>query len=217
MNAFPSVPSGAANQFPTRFDGMIVYNTNEGGTAGVGSTDGTLTPGYWYYENKSGSVDGGTWKPLGSGNPKTPELSGSASIILDGDSLVRAELSGDVSAAVNSNFITINNGAVGSDKIASGAVGRDQLSSMSAVSGQVLSYDGMQWSPTTLETSTITGSIKIMMCQGYQGCSIDPGSDWSCTPVFEKNTTAGTTGWGTGKTCMGVGGAAALCGFVCVR
>jgi hypothetical protein len=33
--------------------------------AGVGTTQGTLTPGYWYYENKTSSVTSGTWKPLG--------------------------------------------------------------------------------------------------------------------------------------------------------
>jgi hypothetical protein len=76
MNAFPGVQSGLANQFPTRFDGMIVYNTAESGVAGVGSTEGTLSPGFWYYENKSTTNSaGGTWKPLGS--------SSSASDVLD--------------------------------------------------------------------------------------------------------------------------------------
>ncbi|GEN78096.1 hypothetical protein [Chryseobacterium hagamense] len=64
MTAFPGVTAGIPNSFPTRFDGMIVYNTASSGTAGVGSTQGTLTPGYWYYENKTSSNTGGTWKPV---------------------------------------------------------------------------------------------------------------------------------------------------------
>ncbi|MCD9856823.1 hypothetical protein LUD75_19015, partial [Epilithonimonas sp. JDS] len=64
MTAFPSVTAGIPNSFPTRFDGMIVYNTATSGTAGVGATIGTLTAGYWYYENKSATNAGGTWKPL---------------------------------------------------------------------------------------------------------------------------------------------------------
>jgi len=43
---------------------MIVYNTAAGGVAGVGATVGTLSPGFWYYENKSSTVIGGTWKPV---------------------------------------------------------------------------------------------------------------------------------------------------------
>ncbi|WP_276833541.1 FISUMP domain-containing protein [Chryseobacterium cucumeris] len=67
MTSFPSVTAGIPNSFPTRFDGMIVYNTAISGSAGVGSTEGTLSPGFWYYENKSTSLNGGTWKLLGSG------------------------------------------------------------------------------------------------------------------------------------------------------
>jgi hypothetical protein len=44
---------------------MVVYNIATSGVAGVGTTIGTLTPGYWYYDNKTLSTTGGTWKPLG--------------------------------------------------------------------------------------------------------------------------------------------------------
>lgn len=59
--------TGIASNFPSRFDGMIVYNTKDGGTANAGTTQGTLAPGFWFYENKSNTVTGGTWKALGSG------------------------------------------------------------------------------------------------------------------------------------------------------
>lgn len=58
--------TGVLNNFPTRFDGMVVYNTKDGGTANQGSTQGTLSPGFWFYENKSATTTGGIWKPLGS-------------------------------------------------------------------------------------------------------------------------------------------------------
>ncbi len=66
MSSFPGVTAGIPNSFPTRFDGMIVYNTATSGTAGVGSTSGTLSPGFWFYENKSATNNGGTWKPMGT-------------------------------------------------------------------------------------------------------------------------------------------------------
>ena len=76
----PSITGGygKATNFPTYLDGMIVYNTKTGGVAGVGSTEGTLTPGFWYYDNKSSSETGGTWKQLGSS--AAAALEGSASM-----------------------------------------------------------------------------------------------------------------------------------------
>ena len=55
--------NGASN--PNRFDGMIVYNTKIGGAAVSGAaTQGVLAEGFWYYDNKSGAVNGGTWRPF---------------------------------------------------------------------------------------------------------------------------------------------------------
>jgi len=71
FTAFSGTPTGIPTSFPNRFDGMIVYNTATSGVAGVGSTEGTLSPGFWYYENKSATLTGGTWKPLGSGGGST--------------------------------------------------------------------------------------------------------------------------------------------------
>ena len=65
MTSFPADGgTGIPSNYPTRFDGMIVYNTATSGVAGVGTTQGTLSPGYWYYDNKSATNTGGTWKPL---------------------------------------------------------------------------------------------------------------------------------------------------------
>lgn len=51
------------SNFPTRMDGMIVYNVGTG-TSGMGGSI-SVTPGFYYYENKTTNLNGGTWKPLG--------------------------------------------------------------------------------------------------------------------------------------------------------
>jgi len=80
--------------------GMLVYNTNT-----------TLGEGVYYW-------DGSQWvKPAGGSDYK-----GSASIVLSGDSLMRAALTGDVTAAANSNATTIANGVVKSANLADNAV-----------------------------------------------------------------------------------------------
>ena len=66
FNNFGGAPIGIPNSYPTRYDGLIVYNTATSGVAGAGNTEGTLSEGYWFYENKTSSTNGGTWKPLGS-------------------------------------------------------------------------------------------------------------------------------------------------------
>lgn len=67
FTAFGGAPIGAPTSYPTRYDGFIVYNTASSGVAGIGATEGNkLTPGFWYYENKSTTIDGGTWIPMKS-------------------------------------------------------------------------------------------------------------------------------------------------------
>jgi len=52
---------GSPINYPTRFDGMIVYNTGAG-TASIGST--SVSQGFYYYVNKTTDVNGGTWVRL---------------------------------------------------------------------------------------------------------------------------------------------------------
>ena len=59
-------PNGVASSFPTRLDGMIVYNTATG-TAASGTSGVSVIPGFYYYDNKSTTLNGGTWKPFGGG------------------------------------------------------------------------------------------------------------------------------------------------------
>ena len=82
ITAIPNNPN--PNSFPTHYDGMIVYNTQDGGIAGIGNTEGALTRGFWYYENKTANKNGGTWKPLGNGGNLSVEQ-----IISLGDSIAK--------------------------------------------------------------------------------------------------------------------------------
>lgn len=66
MTSLLAPVNGIPASFPTRLDGMIVYNTGSGATK-TGATSVNVTPGFYYYENKSNTLNGGTWKPLGSG------------------------------------------------------------------------------------------------------------------------------------------------------
>ncbi|RMZ60751.1 hypothetical protein D1632_01870 [Chryseobacterium nematophagum] len=65
FNAFSEGPfSGQSVNYPSYYDGFIVYNISTSGVAGVGDTDGTLCRGFWYYDNPTSTIDGGKWKPL---------------------------------------------------------------------------------------------------------------------------------------------------------
>ncbi|RMZ59058.1 hypothetical protein D1632_15985 [Chryseobacterium nematophagum] len=64
FTAFSGVPVGIPNSYPSYYDGFVLFNTATSGTAGVGATDGTLCRGFWYYDNPSNNVTGGTWRPF---------------------------------------------------------------------------------------------------------------------------------------------------------
>ena len=115
ITAFPGPAGGLQNNFPTHYDGMIVYNTATSGTAGVGSTEGTLSPGFWYYENKSTTNTGGTWKPLGSNSAAQDVLDAAANGLTKSGSTV--ELGGTLKkgtaiAQAGFNLYTTGNGKV---------------------------------------------------------------------------------------------------------
>lgn len=76
------------DNFPTAFDGMIVYNVGTGNTADPAlSTQSEVEPGFYYFHNPQGKtlVAGGTtgnatvaqgkWVPLGSGGSATIKTS----------------------------------------------------------------------------------------------------------------------------------------------
>jgi hypothetical protein len=73
LTTFTFERDGNALAYPTRYDGMIVYNTTEGTTpaagpgvrSGVGSQ--SVTPGFYYFSNPTSAsvVGNGQWLPLG--------------------------------------------------------------------------------------------------------------------------------------------------------
>ncbi|MDY3316017.1 hypothetical protein PG630_01680 [Riemerella anatipestifer] len=71
LNTLIATPNGVSLAYPNRLDGMIVYNTATGKSA-IGNVD--VTSGFYYYENKSNTLSGGTWKPLGGTSPVTANI-----------------------------------------------------------------------------------------------------------------------------------------------
>lgn len=63
--AFSGTPIGIASSYPTRFDGMVVYNTASG-IAGIGNT--VVSPGFYYYSNQSTTTGGGKWIRMNDSN-----------------------------------------------------------------------------------------------------------------------------------------------------
>lgn len=55
--------STSATNNPNRFDGMLVYNTATGVSA-IGAIK--VKPGFFYYNNATTNINGGTWIPVGS-------------------------------------------------------------------------------------------------------------------------------------------------------
>ncbi|RXM50091.1 MULTISPECIES: hypothetical protein [unclassified Chryseobacterium] len=57
--------SGDEDNFPTAYDGMIVYNTGTGNTPATGSGIGTqaVTPGFYYFSNPTAGPSSGNFSP----------------------------------------------------------------------------------------------------------------------------------------------------------
>ncbi|WP_042721685.1 tail fiber domain-containing protein [Flavobacterium sp. B17] len=185
FTAFGGSPIGTPASFPYYYDGLIVYNTATSGVAGVGSTQGTLTAGYWYYDNKSGTINGGTWKLLSSGS--TPiSYTGSTSVNLNGTSFERAALTGDVTASANSNSTTVTK------------IQNKSVSSTAPTNGQVLKYNTTTsaWEPAadaglTSEADGIIGNE--VTSATTNGGLIVSGSGTAASPYTLGLPTTGVT------------------------
>lgn len=80
------------NNYPTKFDGMVVYNTASG-TASIGGAK--VEPGFYYYENKSNTLNGGKWKPFNSFANSSVKL-GSIDTSSTADKTCNAEKAGTI-------------------------------------------------------------------------------------------------------------------------
>jgi hypothetical protein len=68
LAAMTMAGSPSATNNPNSFDGMLVYNTGVG-TSAIGSI--SVTAGFYYYENSTADIDGGTWQPMSAGDANT--------------------------------------------------------------------------------------------------------------------------------------------------
>ena len=114
LTAFTFVNEGSSfGNFPTGYDGMVVYNTATSGVAGAGLTDGTLSKGFWYYDNPTPAggapttalVNAGTWRRLGG-----------ESSTVKSKTVIATVAAGATSASLDVNGVAAN-------KIAPGTVG----------------------------------------------------------------------------------------------
>ncbi|WP_343643796.1 hypothetical protein [Chryseobacterium sp.] len=105
---------GIPTSFPNYYDGLIVYNTSSSGLAGVGSTEGTLSRGYWYYENKTGVINMGTWKPLSKKNDEIGDFTKDAWVDNPTSSRVELKTKSDGTVRTSGTEVVIrDNGTVG--------------------------------------------------------------------------------------------------------
>lgn len=94
-----SAQIGRNTSFPTYFDGMVVYNTGTGNTlSSAADAIIAVTPGFWYYDNKSTALKGGTWKQLGSGTVKN---------IAATETVTSTSIDGKQVYALNGTFTTL--------------------------------------------------------------------------------------------------------------
>lgn len=61
-------PNGIGSAHPNRLDGMIVYNVGTGAPKINPTATPNVTPGFYYYENKSRTLQGGKWVRIGDGS-----------------------------------------------------------------------------------------------------------------------------------------------------
>lgn len=93
LKTLVAVPDGLPTSFPHRLDGMVVYNTVSG-TAGIGGTK--VEPGFYYYENKSQTLNGGTWKPFNSFANSSVKLGSISDTASTADKTCKAEKAGTI-------------------------------------------------------------------------------------------------------------------------
>ncbi|WP_312900657.1 tail fiber domain-containing protein [Chryseobacterium taichungense] len=158
FTAFGGSPIGTPVSFPYYYDGLIVYNTATSGVAGVGSTQGTLTAGYWYYDNKSGTINGGTWKLLSSGFTPISYTAGSG-LTLTGSSFSANDATTGVKGIVQLA------GDMGGTAVSPKVVGIQGIpvTNSTPANGQVLKYNTTtsSWEPAADAGSTYTGSTSV--------------------------------------------------------
>ncbi|MEL1243798.1 hypothetical protein AAEO56_05950 [Flavobacterium sp. DGU11] len=159
--------------------GMTVYNT---ATAGSGTT--AVSPGLYY-------SDGTKWVVVDKA-----AYTGSTTVTLNGTSFERAALTGDVTAAANTNATTIAANAVNSAKIADGTVVTADLADNAVTSAKIVDA-----TVANADLSTGTGGI-------YKGSGSLSGNTTvtmaANTLAFASTATTGTSHFTVDGTTLNV-------------
>lgn len=157
LTAFPANGgTGIPNNYPTRFDGMIVYNTATSGVAGVGTTQGTLSPGFWYYENKTASNSTGTWKPLGGASSASPVVN-----ITTTEATTNTQIAGAQVYVIKGTFTADGVTTKVSIPSPTGMTGLYTITIFKAGSGSVYARDLYSYTVGTTAGNAVTGSPNI--------------------------------------------------------
>ncbi|WP_228454034.1 fibrobacter succinogenes major paralogous domain-containing protein [Chryseobacterium fistulae] len=183
FTSFAGSITGIPTSFPYFFDGLIVYNTAISGVAGVGSTEGTLCRGFWYYDNPQASgatiSTTGTWRPMRPDLCLLPpfELKCTVDKVDTGTLIANAPAAGNVSTQIsysNGNGMSYSGGET-FESMAPGVTGL----TATLVGGTLANGDGkltFQISGTPSGAGTATFPISF----GGSSCSftraVDPAS-----------------------------------------
>ena len=156
--------------------GMLVYNTSAGG----------LSEGVYYW-------DGSQWV-----KPNSTAYSESASIKLNGTSFERAALTGDVTAAANSNATIIADNAVTSAKILDGTIATSDLNNAAVTTDKIapnaVTSDliaGLAVTDTKIASGAITASKLASMGAAEGNFLRYDGAAWAPADVPGSLGTAG--------------------------
>ena len=104
--------------------------------------------------------NGTAWTPAADTDTN---YTGSTSVALNGNSFEREALTGDVTAAANSNATTIANDAVTTAKILDANVTLAKIAQEAATSGQVIKWNGTAWTPAADTDTNYTGSTSVAL------------------------------------------------------
>ncbi|MBE4947332.1 hypothetical protein [Chryseobacterium culicis] len=142
----------ADSQYNDAQKGTIIYATTAVTTSSP-KTASITSPGYYYF-------DGNVWRNITNGNTYV----GSESVSLNGNSFQRTALTGDVTAAMNSNLTTISNNAVTSVKILDGTIDNNDLGTSV---GGIYKGSGLLNADTTVFQGTNTLAFKSSSTDGF--------------------------------------------------
>lgn len=147
---FVSGTTGISSNFPTRYDGMVVYNTGTGNTlVGSSTTIVAVTPGFYYYNNKSNTLTGGVWTPIIDGNALSKNVTSS-------EVMLNTKINGAQLYAINGTFTADGTSTIVSVPVPSGMTG--YYSFVTYTGGKTYRREINSFSTASSTNNVVTGS-----------------------------------------------------------